>query len=203
MKVEPALIIFARNPALGKGKTRIAADSNPEKALEIYHSLLEHTHDLALLFQGTKHVFYTSFIDQNDLWTPDHFTKNLQTGEDLGDRMNNAFHQVAENHQKILIIGSDCPYLTVEDLDLALLKLDETDLVLGPAEDGGYYLLGLKEPDKNIFRNIDWSTNRVLTQTLAAAESVKKTYTLLRELNDIDTIKDWEEFKSYSKNQPT
>lgn len=188
MKKE-ALIIFVRNPVLGKVKTRIAATIGDENALAIYKHLLQYTKQIVSLVDVTKHIFYADELNGNDLW--DGNEKYLQSGVDLGDRMKNAFNCVfAKGYSKVIIIGSDCFELTPDILNSAFDKLDRSDIVIGPAKDGGYYLLGMGKPNPYLFDNIQWSTNRVLHETIEIMRENNLSFSLLTELNDIDEAKD-------------
>lgn len=188
MKKE-ALIIFVRNPVLGKVKTRIAATIGDENALAIYKHLLQYTKQIVSLVDVTKHIFYADELNGNDLW--DGNEKYLQSGVDLGDRMKNAFNCVfAKGYSKVIIIGSDCFELTPDILNSAFDKLDRSDIVIGPANDGGYYLLGMGKPNPYLFDNIQWSTNRVLHETIEIMRENNLSFSLLTELNDIDEAKD-------------
>jgi uncharacterized protein len=196
---ENALIIFIKNPELGKVKTRIARTTGDEKALAIYSKLTEITRQNAQLLRGVHlHVFYSDFIDPTDAWPNQVFKKHVQTGEDLGERMSNAFSEILKKQKKAVIIGSDCPTLTTELLTSAFEKLDNHDFVVGPSTDGGYYLLGFGRKNINdfVFTNVDWSTDTVLPTTLKRiAENGKTTY-LLPELTDIDEEKDWNAYQA-------
>lgn len=188
MKKE-ALIIFVRNPVLGKVKTRIAATIGDENALAIYKHLLQYTKQIVSLVDVTKHIFYADELNGNDLW--DGNEKYLQSGVDLGDRMKNAFNCVfAKGYSKVIIIGSDCFELTPDILNSAFDKLNRSDIVIGPAKDGGYYLLGMGKPNPYLFDNIQWSTNRVLHETIEIMRENNLSFSLLTELNDIDEAKD-------------
>jgi uncharacterized protein len=196
--MKSTLIIFIKNPALGKVKTRIARTTGDEKALAIYSKLTEITRQNAQLLRGVHlHVFYSDFIDPTDAWPNQTFKKHVQTGEDLGERMSNAFSEILKKQEKAVIIGSDCPTLTAEILASAFKKLDNHDFVVGPSTDGGYYLLGFGRKNINdfVFTNVDWSTETVLPTTLKRiAENGKTTY-LLPELTDIDEEKDWNAYQ--------
>lgn len=188
MKKE-ALIIFVRNPVQGRVKTRIAATIGDENALAIYKHLLQYTKQIVSFLDVTKHVFYADELNGNDLW--DGNEKYLQTGNDLSDRMKNAFNCVfAKGYSKVIIIGSDCFELTPSIIDSAFDYLDESDIVIGPAKDGGYYLLGMSTPHPYLFENIQWSTNRVFNETLGIIRENNLSISLLPELNDIDEEKD-------------
>lgn len=189
--MKEALIIFVRNPELGKVKTRIAAAIGNEPTLLIYKKLLAHTFAITTKVAADKFVFYADAIGEDDLWQHEDFKKLQQQGTDLGARMRAAFEYVfTKGYERVCIIGSDCYALTTEGINDALGFLKSYDLVLGPATDGGYYLLGMSGGIKNIFEGINWSTDKVLMQTIAAATKQNDTYTLLPPLPDVDTIND-------------
>lgn len=111
----------------------------------------------------------------------------MQTGNDLGERMYNAFSDTFSiKYKKAVIIGSDCIDLTASIIKLAYQHLEDNDVVVGPATDGGYYLLGMKTLHQSLFENILWSTAGVLTQTLAMCKRQHLTYYLLPTLTDTD-----------------
>ena len=156
-----ALIIFARNPELGKCKTRLAKVIGNEAALEIYKYLLNHTAEISEKIKADKFVFYSDDIKKEDLWSKDIFRKKLQYGTDLGARMENAFTELFQlNYEKVIIIGSDLLDLNTKHVDDAFQLLETNELVIGPAKDGGYYLLGMKTLHLNVFKNKDWGTSR-------------------------------------------
>lgn len=205
-----ALIIFIKNPELSKVKTRLARTVGDTKALEIYRELLhitrENTKELFLTEGVVPYLFYSDFIDTHDEWSRDIFNKNVQSGADLGARMANAFKHILKKYNKVCIIGSDCPTLSVDILKQAFLNLEKNDFTIGPSTDGGYYLLGFKKdknrfnfPD-NIFKNIVWSTSNVLQTTLERINKSKKTVYILPALTDIDEEKDWLEFQLKIRN---
>ncbi len=195
------ILIFTRNPELGKVKTRLAATIGNSNALEIYIQLLEHTRKVALETDFDKRVLYSEEINTNDIWNNHHFQKKLQFGKDLGVRMYNAFKEGFEDgYKKIVIIGSDLIELESQDIIEAIKELDKNDIVIGPAKDGGYYLLGMKQIPENIFRNKEWGTDTVLKDTLKDIKNLN--YHLLKEKNDIDTFEDIKNipiFKKYIK----
>ncbi len=186
-----ALIIFIKNPVLGKVKTRLAATLGDEKALQVYHTLLEHTRKVALETAVDRYVFYSDVIEEEDAWNSDDFTKQLQQGDDLGKRMHMALDAILKKHDKAVIIGSDCPGLTTKILKSAFRMLDRANYVLGPVEDGGYYLLGMKQNSMTLFEDIEWSTKKVLDETLERVWKLEKTYALLPTLFDVDCEEDW------------
>ena len=185
------LIIFIKNPVKGKVKTRLAATIGEEKALDIYKILLDHTRKICLDFPGKRLLYYSDQINENDSWQSTDFEKHIQQGDDLGQRMYQAFDESFKSEQgKICIIGSDCFELNVHHLKQAFEKLDKADLVFGPSKDGGYYLLGMKESHEALFKDISWSTSEVLKQSLNAAEKLGLETVLLPTLSDVDTESD-------------
>lgn len=180
-----ALIIFVRNPVVGKVKTRLAATMGNEKALAVYKFLLAHTKSIIENTNPIKFVFYADFINENDLWND--YTKKMQQGNDLGERMKNAFETVLYlGYKKVCIIGSDCYELKADIIADAFKALDVVDTTIGPATDGGYYLLGMQAPIKNIFENILWSTEQVFAQTEKLIQQLQYSLHLLPPLNDVD-----------------
>ncbi|MFH6767846.1 TIGR04282 family arsenosugar biosynthesis glycosyltransferase [Gaetbulibacter aquiaggeris] len=193
-----ALIIFTRNPELGKCKTRLAKVIGDEAALEIYKYLLNHTAEISKNIKADKFVFYSDDIAKNDLWNKDIFRKKLQYGTDLGTRMENAFTELFQlNYEKVIIIGSDLLDLNTKHVDDAFELLETNELVIGPAKDGGYYLLGMKTLHLNVFKNKAWGTSTVFKDTIKDIQN--STYTLMEKLNDIDTFEDIEPYQQLRK----
>lgn len=191
MKKEERLLIFVKNPAIGKVKTRLAATLGDKKALEVYKALMAYTQHVTSEVDVNRQVWYSSHVDDADNWSAEHYEKRLQTGTDLGARMNNAFNEAfVEGYNKIVIIGSDCPDLNSHHIIKAFQLLNEIDCVIGPSEDGGYYLLGLNQKLPKLFKDKEWSTESVLDEALHILNSNGFTYELLEELNDIDTEDD-------------
>lgn len=194
-----ALIIFARNPELGKCKTRLAKTIGDEAALNIYKHLLNHTATISANVKADKYVFYSETIKKDDLWNPDVFRKKPQYGYDLGSRMENAFSELFQlGYEKIIIIGSDALDLTTNNIDDAFQMLNTDDFVIGPAKDGGYYLLGMKTLYDSLFKDKDWGSSSVLKDTLDDIQN--NNFSLLEELNDIDTfddVKPYQELKTF------
>ncbi|QXP62979.1 TIGR04282 family arsenosugar biosynthesis glycosyltransferase [Polaribacter sp. HaHaR_3_91] len=190
------LLIFTRNPELGKAKTRLAKTVGDEKALEIYKFLLEKTRNISSEVTSDKAVYYSVKIRENDIWDANSYQKHQQVGEDLGIRMLNAFKNSFDaGYKKVMIIGSDLYDLTSENIEDAFKKLDTNDVVLGPAEDGGYYLLGMNALQENIFKNKDWGTASVRKDTLTDLQD--KAVFLLEELNDVDVFEDIEHHPAF------
>ena len=196
------LLIFTRNPELGKCKTRLAATVGDENALDIYKFLLRHTVSITKDLNAAKQVWYSEEIWSNDIWNTTIFDKKLQQGTDLGARMAHAFQEgFASGFERIIIIGSDMFDLNRLEIDNAFQILKEKDVVIGPAEDGGYYLLGMKTFKPELFHKKNWGTNTVLKSTLKDLENENPL--LLEMKNDVDVyedIKDISAFRPYLKN---
>ncbi|MBC6998976.1 TIGR04282 family arsenosugar biosynthesis glycosyltransferase [Cytophaga sp. FL35] len=202
MNTNNLLLIFTRNPELGKCKTRLAATIGDQAALNIYNFLLEHTHNITHKLACYKQVWYSEDIWENDIWDATFFEKKLQKGETLGDRMALAFKKgFAAGFHRIVVIGSDMFHLAAKDIDDAFNHLLDNDYVIGPAEDGGYYLLGMNTYNEDIFKNKQWGTDTVLQSTLK--DITNDSCVLLEERNDIDLyddIKDIDAFQPFLKN---
>lgn len=183
------LLIFTRNPEPGKVKKRLASSVGDKAALDIYRFLLQHTFRITRNLEVEKVVYYSEGIGKDDLWEESSFKKRVQEGKGLGERMGNAFKRgFEEGFQNIIIIGSDLLDISQRDLEAAFEALEENPYVIGPALDGGYYLLGMKSLNSRLFRDKAWGTDSVLRETLKDLE--KERFILLQERNDIDVLKD-------------
>ncbi|MDF0715230.1 TIGR04282 family arsenosugar biosynthesis glycosyltransferase [Muricauda sp. 334s03] len=195
------LLILTRNPELGKCKTRLAAKVGNRTALDIYKFLLDKTVSFTKDLKVEKWVYYSEEIWKDDIWDNKVYQKKLQSGSDLGARMMNAFKEGFQaGFEHIIIIGSDMFHLNQSDMEEAFSQLKDHNFVVGPAEDGGYYLLGMKSLKKELFQNKDWGTNTVLGDTLSDIKNEK--VSLLSEKNDVDhyeDIKDIEAFAPFLK----
>jgi len=193
------LIIFTRNPEIGKCKTRLAKTVGDENAFKIYKILLQHTVDLTLSLDFDKVVSYSEQIIENDIWDKNVYQKQQQIGEDLGIRMLNAFKNGFQSgYEKVVLIGSDILDLKQQHIKAAFTALNLNDVVVGPAEDGGYYLLGMNTLYPSLFCHKKWGTESVRHDTLNDLKDQK--VALLAMLNDIDIyndIKDYDNLKPY------
>lgn len=188
-----ALIIFARNPELGKVKNRLAKTIGKEKALEIYNKLLSNVYSETKDLKCKKYLFLTERTDSG-LFN-DTYIQKIQTGEGLGNKMLNAIGKVLEDgNEKVILTGTDILGLTSEIIIEAFQKLSDHDVVIGPAKDGGYYLIGMKEIMSPVFENMKWSNDQVLNITLDRISKMGKSFYLLEKLADIDTEEDLEEY---------
>ena len=189
--MKQSLLIFAKNLIYGDVKTRLAATVGNDVAFCVYKELLLHTKEITKNMIADKIVFYSNNIEKQDIWNDETFKKYLQSGNDLGERMQNAFAYAFENgYKEVVIIGTDCFELTSTIITDAFAYLKKNDVVIGPAEDGGYYLLGMKKLHAEMFQNIVWSTDKVLQQTKAICRRESLTHHLLQQLSDVDDEND-------------
>jgi len=189
-----SLIIFTRYPQAGKTKTRLIPALGEEGAAQLQKKLTEHTLKEADQLAVNIRVY---FSDGNENlianWLGNFYQYYRQSNGDLGERLIAALKEsFTEEIEKIVIIGIDCPDLNADLIQQAFQALSTQDLVLGKAEDGGYYLIGLRGFYPELFQGIDWGTHLVLQQTVALAEAIGLTINYLPMLNDIDTPEDLE-----------
>ena len=185
------LIIMVKNPELGKCKTRLAKTIGNEKALLVYKELLKYTSFITHNLEQDVQILYASFVDDNDMFNNQFFSKDVQVSGELGKKMQSAFENAfAKGYKKISIIGSDCRELTAQIIEQAFAYLQSQDAVIGPANDGGYYLLGLSKPFYDVFKNKFWSTESVYSDTINDFKNAGLTYANLPQLSDVDHEED-------------
>lgn len=200
--METSILIFCKAPILGLVKTRLAASVGPVRALSIYN-------ELALATQQA----ISEFKEVHWIFTPDHdearsrvmewiirpeWSLRPQKNGDLGERLKDGFN-IALKKGPAMAIGTDCPYITSQDLKEANTVLQnggEKQVVFGPAKDGGYWLIGMNRFHPGIFENIPWSSESTLEVTVNRAQELGLNVHLLRELSDVDTQEDWETWKN-------
>ena len=198
MNSKNLLLIFTRNPELGKVKTRLAKTVGDKTALDIYLFLLQKTKEVTKSITCDKTVYYSEKIIEDDLWNRSNYQKREQFGKDLGEKMKNAIEDgFKKKYTKIIVIGSDLFDLKPSLINDAFEKLDNNDVIIGPAADGGYYLIGLKKLHLKIFENKNWGTSTVREDTLKNLEKVN--VHLLPMLNDIDVIEDIKNHSAFTK----
>lgn len=186
------LIIFTKNPELGKVKTRLAASIGDFEAFQVYTRLLHITREAAKGSDGIRQVWFSDFLSSDDFWPVHEFEYRVQQGVDLGARMDHSFEQgFSVGFDKVVIIGSDCPTISSELINEAFHELSTHDAVIGPALDGGYYLLGLSSPFPPVFQNKPWSTDHVFSQTLSDLQQAGKSVFIMPTLRDVDDEEDW------------
>ena len=182
-------MVFVRNTQLGAVKTRLAATVGDQMALKIYRLLLKHTAQEVNKVSADKKVFYSEYIKGVDIWGEMNFLKGLQSKGNLGQRMESAFRSAfTKGYQNVIIVGSDLYSLKSSHIETAIKQLKKNEVVIGPATDGGYYLLGLKMSLPALFCNKQWGNATVLEDTLIDLKS--SSVFLLEPLNDIDTFED-------------
>lgn len=190
------LVIFTKNPEKGEVKTRLARSVGEEKALEVYETLREHTARVTEGVDAERMVCYSRFIPSSDLFLTEKNFSEVQKGDDLGERM---FHAIEDGFEAgfghIVLIGTDCYELSREILNEAFCALERYDAVIGPASDGGFYLIGLNRVLPELFLGRQWSTPYVFRETTTILHRFAIEYECLPELSDIDTFDDLKKSK--------
>jgi rSAM/selenodomain-associated transferase 1 len=190
------LIIFVKAPRDGEVKTRLAQSIGAERACAAYRELVTHVLGVGEKFGRAELRFSPDdAVAEITPWLRPSWTSQAQGDGDLGARMHRAFTDAfARGAERVVIIGSDCVEIETRDLRTAFRELKTHDVVVGPATDGGYWLIGLRAPQPEIFREIVWSSEQVFGQTLQRAKSLRLKSQLLRILNDVDTGEDWQRY---------
>jgi len=190
---EQLLQVFAKAPVAGHVKTRLIGDIGAQDACTLYLELLQQTLQLAD-HHAAKVQLYCAPDEQHDFFqcSAQRYSLELcsQVGDDLGDKMLSALKDGLETHSKVVLIGSDCPVLTSSYLSEAFNALETTDVVLGPAEDGGFVLIGCCLTQLGMFNGVHWGNSNVLEYTLNALNNVGLDYQLLTTLWDVDRLDD-------------
>jgi rSAM/selenodomain-associated transferase 1 len=192
------IIVFVKNIKLGKVKTRLAKTIGDQGAFEVYSELVKVTELATENILSDKRIYFSDAVIDTK-WKGVY--KAIQHGQNLGERMKNAFKKGFEDgYERIVLIGSDLPEISSEHLEKGLKALQENEVVFGPAVDGGYYLVGLKKSHPCIFDNKPWSEPNLLNVTLIELNQKNISYTLLDPLNDIDTFEDLVASQFYKNN---
>lgn len=189
------VVLFVRSPERGKVKSRLASAMGQNHALELYRAFI--TDILGTLRKGNSRLAVAYHpADSGEVlisWLGKEFIYIPQRGEDLGKRMENAFtDSFSRGFRRVVLIGSDIPDLTSAIIDKAFSSLEENDAVIGPASDGGYYLIGFKASTffPEIFRHISWGSGSVFNVTMKMFEGRGRSVHVLPEWNDVDTLDD-------------
>lgn len=201
------LLVFARAPRPGKVKTRLAAVVGAEAAAAIYRQLLAGTLEAAA---RVPHVRAEMWCDASDggcelLASRFGMTLHRQQGQDLGSRMQHALGTALKKARRAVLVGSDCPDMTARYIGMAFAALEDHDAVLGPAADGGYVLIGLRDARHLMFQDIPWSTDRVLGLTRSRMAALHWRWAELPTLRDLDRPSDlaqFPQFSGWSRNLP-
>lgn len=182
-----ALIVFAKPPRPGLVKTRLIPDIGAKRATDVYRYCLQHALNIAKKSALEYHVYLTEPSDDSLLQA--HSCKP-QTGDNLGERMHHAIQEIADQGKHTIVIGSDCLDIDVSHIRRAAQALETRDMVILPAYDGGYALIGCRRAETTLFDGVDWSTATVLQQTLDNATRLGWQTCQLETVRDIDTLSD-------------
>ncbi|OGR88884.1 MAG: hypothetical protein A2992_09420 [Elusimicrobia bacterium RIFCSPLOWO2_01_FULL_59_12] len=187
------ICIFIKAPVAGRVKTRLYPELAPNRAADLYRAMAQDTLNTVGLIPGTPSLI--AYEAHADFPRPEWLTGAgewfLQEGAGLGERLIHAIEQTHHlNPGPVLVIGTDLPGLTPEILNEATALLCDHDVVLGPASDGGYYLIGLKQPQSTLFQNIPWSTSGVWEATVRALAQAELSFAQLPMMRDLDTPED-------------
>ena len=194
--MKESLIVFTRYPEPGKAKTRLIPALGAEGAANLQRQMTEYTLSQVRKLQASRQVAVAIYFagDNQHLmqdWLGSDLVYQQQSEGDLGMRMRSAFQDALTNNmEKVIIIGTDCPSLSAEIIEQAFEQLTQHDLVLGPAKDGGYYLIGLRRLIPELFSDINWGTSEVFQQTVKIAEALDVSIASLTTLADIDRPED-------------
>ena len=193
---EPVFVIMAKQPAVGRTKTRLCPPLMPEEAAVLYEALLRDTVELVAGLEGTRPAIAVTPPEATDEFrclSPPGVILLPVAGRDIGECLSQVLGQLLDaGYPKVIAINSDGPTLPADYLRQAIIQLEQADVVLGPSADGGYYLIGLKQPQPELFRDIAWSTDQVTPQTLARAEAMGLQVAVLPPWYDLDTGADLE-----------
>ena len=187
-----AVICFTRVPRPGVTKTRLLPVLTPEQCVGLHWAFLR---DLAETYQKLEaHLFvaYTPDADWEDLKTVfPHAGYIPQKGDNLGERMHRVIRKVLDlGYESVILTGADLPLMTTSHLESGFAVLEEKDIAIGPTSDGGYYLIGMKKPCREVFRIEGYGGSSVFENTVAAAEDAGRTVGLARTCDDVDTPED-------------
>jgi len=200
-----SIIIFVKYPKPKNVKTRLGKTIGYNEAAELYSCFVK---DIILEVKKTDeqyYIFYDENSKENEIsnWLGSENNYHKQSGDDLGQKMSNAFELIFDkyDHNKAILIGSDIPSIKSKNLSQALSELEKSDSIIGPGFDGGYYLIGSKQEKfhSKMFRNIKWSTETVLKKSIDNIFYMKNSLYLLGNINDIDEYTDLEQF--YNENR--
>ncbi|HEX9971000.1 MAG TPA: TIGR04282 family arsenosugar biosynthesis glycosyltransferase [bacterium] len=200
-----ALILFTKAPRLGQVKTRLQPELTPEQSLLLYQAMVEDTvrqfNDVA--FCDLKIFFHPADANgEMKIWLGNQFDYFPQQGHDLGERMHHAIAEMLnQKYDKVTLVGSDIPNLDATTMLRAFASMDNHDVVLGPSNDGGYYLIGMKLPHPELFKEIVWSTNLVLQQTIHRARAIELKIIQLEKKSDIDSYHEVQSLWKYLQQQ--
>lgn len=195
-----AIIVFQKNPKEGQTKTRLAATIGHPNAMRVYSELVRHAHEVVSNFDVHKYLYFSDFVEDDIRWANYH--KYVQSGEDLGVRMFNALDRVKnQGVERAVLIGTDCYQITTDIIQEALTSLKTHDYCIGPALDGGYYLIGARKPNEEVFLNKEWSTENVFKEAIDSIQKINKTVHVLPALSDVDVEEDLGPLREFLVNE--
>jgi len=193
---ENLLIVFVKYPAPGTVKQRLAQQIGMDAAAKIYRQIAEAVVNNTAPQDATDYAVEICFDPKDDMhlvrsWLTSSDRFSSQRGDGLGARMRNAFICAFESgFKRVILIGSDCPDISSQIILQGFAHLQQKDIVIGPAYDGGYYLIGLRQPREEIFQDIEWGTEKALQQTCDKIKVAGLFFSLLPTLRDIDRVED-------------
>jgi hypothetical protein len=201
-----ALIIVAKEPVPGQTKTRLCPPFSLQSAAAFYRCLLLDSLALMAQLETVDHTIAYAPPDAREYLArlaPDSFSLVAQVGTNLGERLANALGQhFDQGYRRVVIMNSDGPTLPLAHLEQAFSGLEHADVTLGPGHDGGYYLIGMKRLHPELFQGIDWSTERVIAQTLGTCRRLGLTVHQLPEWYDVDLAEDLERLRRDLEAEP-
>ncbi|MFA6162917.1 MAG: TIGR04282 family arsenosugar biosynthesis glycosyltransferase [Methylobacter sp.] len=203
---DAVLMIFCKAPIPGQVKTRLIPELTAEQAAELHIELSIKTLQRAVQSNLCPVQLWCTPTTDHDFFTASKTAYSLvlkqQQGANLGERMLHAFCSALADYSHALLMGCDCPSLTEQDLEQALTALSqENEVVLAPAEDGGYVMIGLNQPHPELFDSMPWGTARVLNQTRGRIKLHKLRHHELSEQWDLDTPEDLERYRLLQNNR--
>ncbi len=185
------LVVFVKNLIPGNVKTRLAEGIGMDLAMEVYKELVSYTAEVSDKVKTEKAIYYSEYVERWDFFNDEKYQKHLQQGNDLGQKMLNAFYDAFENdYDKMVLVGSDIPDISKKIIEEAFKKLDDHDVVVGPAEDGGYYLIGMKNAYARLFEDKTYGHDQVCSELLESIEESGLKYGTVATLLDVDTEED-------------
>ena len=196
---EPLIQVFCKAPVLGKVKTRLIQKFGARRALDLHKQMIERLMaDFSLDTPQTElwitpvrdHVFFERYA----------VSRFQQEGDDLGARMSGALQDGLIRHESVILVGTDLPLINKSYIDLAISGLRDHAVVLGPAEDGGYGLVGVNKEIPDMFFDIEWGTEKVLSQTCNRLNRGDLDYCLLPLIWDVDRPEDLQRYKAWLDN---
>jgi rSAM/selenodomain-associated transferase 1 len=179
-----AILILIKDPDMGPVKKPLAKPVSDDKVLTVYEQMLQHAQLITKTLSTDKFLYYDKKIDTKDIWPNDIYIKKKQSGTDMASRITNAFEAVFKlGYEHIIIIGSDCLELDERIIRLAFRQLEYFDTVLGPAKNGGFYLLGMNNLYTDILKGSGWQTSALTPAILKSIQTLNKTCFMLSELS--------------------